>query len=102
MVFIQCIMESKRKTLGESTGRRLSIKPDDSVYKPWLEWMKQEREDDFKKIMTQKEGVNGPPTGVKQQILGYIFRSCLKKLIMIMDIKVEFISVLSMKMEETF
>ena len=61
------------KTLGESTGR-VSIKPDDSVYKPWLEWMKQERQEDFKKIMTQKEGVNGPPTGVKQQILGYIFR----------------------------
>ena len=61
------------KTLGESTGK-VSIKPDDSVYKPWLEWMKEEREEDFKKIMTQKEGVNGPPTGVKQQILGYIFR----------------------------
>ena len=61
------------KTLGESSGK-VSIKPDDSVYKPWLEWMKQEREEDFKKMMTQKEGVNGPPTGVKQQILGYIFR----------------------------
>ena len=61
------------KTLGESTGK-VSIKPDDSVYKPWVEWMKDERADDFKKIMTPKEGVNGPPTGVKQQILGYIFR----------------------------
>ncbi len=61
------------KTLGESTGR-VSIKPDDSVYKPWLEWMKEEKADDFKKIMTPKKGVNGPPTGVKQQILSYIFR----------------------------
>ena len=61
------------KTLGESTGR-VSIKPDDSVYKPWLEWMKEEKADDYKKIMTPKKGVNGPPTGVKQQILSYIFR----------------------------
>jgi len=61
------------KTLGESTGK-VSIKPDDSVYKPWMDWMKKERSEDFKKIMTQKEGVSGPPTGVKQQILSYIFR----------------------------
>ena len=61
------------KTLGESSGK-VSIKPDDSVYKPWMEWMKEEKTEDFKKIMTQKEGVSGPPTGVKQQILSYIFR----------------------------
>ena len=86
------------KTLGESTGK-VSIKPDDSVYKPWVEWMKDERAEDFKKIMTPKKGVNGPPTGVKQQILSYIFRES-EKLIMIMVIKEEFILVHFMKMVE--
>jgi hypothetical protein len=61
------------KTLGESKGR-VAIKPDDSVYKPWLNWMKTERNEDFKKISTQKEGVAGPPTGIKQRLLDYIFR----------------------------
>ena len=61
------------KTLGESSGK-VSIKPDDSVYKPWLEWMKNERNEDYKKIMTQKEGVSGPPTGVKLQIINYMFK----------------------------
>ena len=61
------------KTLGESAGK-MSLKPDDSVYKPWMEWMKDERPDDYKRIMTQKEGVSGPPTGVKMQIIGYIFK----------------------------
>jgi len=61
------------KTLGESTGR-VSIKPDDSVYMEWVEWMKKEKPEEYKRINTQKEGVNGPPTGVKQQILTYIFR----------------------------
>ena len=46
------------KTLGESAGK-ISLKPDDSVYKPWHKWMKDEREDDFNQMMTQKEGVNG-------------------------------------------
>lgn len=61
------------KTLGESTGR-VSIKPDDSIYMEWVEWMKKEKPEEYKRINTQKEGVNGPPTGVKQQIITYIFR----------------------------
>jgi len=61
------------KTLGESAGK-IALKPDDSVYKPWLEWMKDERADDYKKIMTPKEGVNGPPTGVKQTLISYMFK----------------------------
>ena len=56
------------KTLGESAGK-IALKPDDSVYKPWLDWMKQERADDYKRIMTPKEGVSGPPTGVKQTLI---------------------------------
>jgi len=61
------------KTLGESAGK-ISLKPDDSIYKPWHKWMKEERTEDFDKMMTQKEGVNGPPTGIKLRILSYIFR----------------------------
>ena len=61
------------KTLGESAGK-IALKPDDSVYKPWLDWMKDERADDYKKIMTPKEGVNGPPTGVKQTLISYMFK----------------------------
>jgi len=49
------------------------LKPDDSVYKPWLDWMKNERADDYKRIMTPKEGVSGPPTGVKQTLINYMF-----------------------------
>ena len=60
------------KTLGESAGK-IGLKPDDSVYKPWMDWMKDERADDFNNITKQKDGVSGPPTGVKQRILGYIF-----------------------------
>jgi len=61
------------KTLGESAGK-ISLKPDDSIYKPWHKWMKEERTEDFNQMMTQKEGVNGPPTGIKLRILSYIFR----------------------------
>ena len=60
------------KTLGESAGK-IALKPDDSVYKPWLDWMKDERADDYKRIMTPKEGVSGPPTGVKQTLINYMF-----------------------------
>ena len=61
------------KTLGESAGK-ISLKPDDSIYKPWHKWMKEERTEDFDSMMTQKEGVSGPPTGIKLRILSYIFR----------------------------
>ena len=41
------------KTLGESTGK-VAIKPDDSIYRPWLDWMKQEKAEDFKRITSPK------------------------------------------------
>ena len=34
--------------------------------------MKDERTDDYKRIMTPKEGVSGPPTGVKQTLINYV------------------------------
>ena len=60
------------KTLGESVGR-VTLKPDDSTYEVWVDWLKENRSDEYKKINTQKEGVAGPPTGIKQKIIGMIF-----------------------------
>jgi len=44
------------------------------VYKPWRDWMKNEKEHDLKRISKQKEGVGGTPTAVKQRILDSIFK----------------------------
>ena len=35
--------------------------------------MKDEKTDDYKRIMTPKEGVSSPPTGVKQSLINYMF-----------------------------
>ena len=61
------------KTLGESVGR-VTLKPDDSTYEVWVDWLKENRADEYKKINMQKEGVAGPPTGIKQKIIGMIFK----------------------------
>mgnify|MGYP001197922281 FL=1 len=53
------------KTLGESTGK-IAIKPDDSVYKVWSNWLKENHPDEFEKA------ING--TGPKQNILNKVFR----------------------------
>ena len=60
------------KTLGSSKGR-ISLKPDDSAYEIWHDWLKDNREEEYKKQTTQKPGVSGPPTGVKQKIIKMIF-----------------------------
>jgi len=72
------------KTLGESKGK-ISIKPDDSVYEPWHQWLKKHRADDYEKKITNErirngksmgtgEGASGPVSGIKQRILGMIFK----------------------------
>lgn len=61
------------KTLGESKGK-IALKPDDSTYEVWHEWLKENRSDEYKTATTQKEGVAGPPTGVKQKIINMIFK----------------------------
>ena len=55
------------KTLGESKGR-IALKPDDSTYEVWHDWLKENQRDEYLRQTTQKEGVAGPPTGVKQKV----------------------------------
>jgi len=53
------------KTLGESTGK-ISIKPDDSVYKVWSDWLKENHFEEYDKAIHA--------TGPKQNIINRIFR----------------------------
>mgnify|MGYP000229625936 FL=1 len=59
---------------GSSTGKMM-IKPDDSVYEIWHQWIKDNRTDQYNKAMTQKEGVNGPVTGAKNRVISMIFQT---------------------------
>lgn len=64
------------KTLGESKGK-ISIKPDDKHYDIWHEWVKQNRPDWYRDEIIQEDSVrSGPVSGVKQKILGQIFKEC--------------------------
>lgn len=60
---------------GSSTGKMM-IKPDDSVYEVWHQWIKDNKSDQYNKAMTQKEGVSGPVTGAKSRVIGMIFSKC--------------------------
>ena len=62
------------KTLGSSSGK-IALKPDDSTYEVWHEWLKENEADEYKRQTTQKEGVAGPPTGVNQKVINMIFRA---------------------------
>ena len=53
------------KTLGETTGK-ISIKPDDLVYKVWSDWLKENYFEEFDKAIHA--------TGPKQNIINRIFR----------------------------
>jgi len=60
------------KTLGESKGR-ISLKPDDSSYDVWHDWVKENKSERYLRETTQKSGVAGPVTGVKQKIIKMIY-----------------------------
>ena len=57
---------------GTSAGK-MSIKPDDSIYKVWHDWIKENKSEKYQKAMTQREGVSGPVTGAKARVIGMIF-----------------------------
>ena len=74
------------KTLGESAGK-ISIKPDDKFYDPWHQWLKENRSEWYEDAITNErirngknmgtgEGASGPVSGIKQKILGQIFKEC--------------------------
>ena len=74
------------QTLGESAGK-ISLKPDDEFYEPWHQWIKQNRAEWYEKAITNErirngksmgtgKGASGPVSGIKQKILGQIFKEC--------------------------
>ena len=72
------------KTLGESAGK-ISLKPDDKFYDPWHQWLKENRAEWYSDNITEERArnganmgyeSNGPVSGIKQKILGKIFKEC--------------------------
>jgi hypothetical protein len=70
------------KTLGESKGM-ISIKPDDSVYDPWHQWLKENKSDWYKENILDERARNGanmgyerngPVSGIKQKIIQAIYK----------------------------
>jgi len=55
------------KTLGETTGQ-VRLKPDDSVYLPWNQWLKDNYPEEHKKAISA--------TGPKQNIINKVFKHC--------------------------
>ena len=58
---------------GTSAGK-IPIKPDDTFYQIWHDWIKENKSDEYIKKMTQKDDVSGPVTGAKQRVLSMIFQ----------------------------
>lgn len=58
---------------GTSAGK-IPIKPDDTVYQTWHDWIKEHKSEEYTKKMTQKDDVSGPVTGAKQRVLSMIFQ----------------------------
>ena len=72
------------KTLGESDGK-ISLKPEDKFYDPWHHWLKENRAEWYKQNISDERArnganmgyeANGPVSGIKQKILGQIFKEC--------------------------
>jgi hypothetical protein len=72
------------KTLGESAGK-ISLKPEDKFYDPWHHWLKENRAEWYSDNITEERArnganmgyeANGPVSGIKQKILGKIFKEC--------------------------
>jgi len=59
------------RAVGKTKGKIL-IKPGEKYYKIWHDWLKQNRYEEYNKMMTQKEGVSGPVTGAKLRVLDMI------------------------------
>jgi len=59
------------KTLGETKGK-ISLKPDDSFYDTWHQWLKEHKTEDYKRVTTSKTGQ--PVTGIKQKIIQMIYK----------------------------
>jgi hypothetical protein len=55
------------KTLGETAGQ-VRLKPDDSVYLPWNQWLKKNYPEEHKKAITT--------TGPKQNVINKVFKHC--------------------------
>jgi hypothetical protein len=62
------------RAMGSSKGQ-IPIKPTEEQYKKWNSWLKKNRPDEYRKNLTQKEGVSGPVTSPKMRILEMIFNS---------------------------
>lgn len=58
---------------GTSAGK-IPIKPDDTFYQIWHDWIKENKSAEYNKKMTQKDDVSGPVTGAKQRVLSMIFQ----------------------------
>ena len=73
------------KTLGVTAGK-IAIKPDDSVYEPWHQWLKENDNEWYTTEITEERnrngenmygtdsGRSGPVSGIKQKILSRIFK----------------------------
>ena len=60
------------KTLGETKGK-ISIKPDDSAYDVWHQWLKDNKTEKYHKLVELRP--NGQPqTGIKQKIIQMIYQ----------------------------
>ena len=73
------------KTLGVTAGK-IALKPDDESYNPWHQWLKENDSEWYNKEIKEERirngvsmygpdsGRSGPVSGIKQKILGRIFK----------------------------